>query len=158
MITIENNDNDIMIENDVNQPYVKKIILNKSITIKAQTNTSFDINTVFKFTDNNDFAFVEGVIVDAKDYYVVGEVYSLDRQNNKLSLLIGNNSNVAYTIPAGTHIANIYILAKNFSGNVIYNNGNIAVIDYNNYYKVSDTTLTEFPDGKKAITINLDKE
>ena len=30
MITIENNDNDIMIENDVNQPYVKKIILNKS--------------------------------------------------------------------------------------------------------------------------------
>ena len=33
MITIENNDNDIMIENDVNQPYVKKIILNKSITI-----------------------------------------------------------------------------------------------------------------------------
>lgn len=158
MITIENNDKDITIENDKNQPYVKKIILNKDITIKAQTNTSFDINATFNFSDNNDFAFVEGVIVDAKDYYVVGEVYSLDRQNNKLSLLIGNNSNKAYTISAGTHIGNIYITSKNLTGNVIYDNGNLAVIDYNNFYKVDNTTLTEYPDGKKAITINLDKE
>lgn len=158
MITIENKDNDITIENDKNQPYVKKIILNKDITIKAQTNTSFDINATFNFSDNNDFAFVEGVIVDAKDYYVVGEVYSLDRQNNKLSLLIGNNSNKAYTISAGTHIGNIYITSKNLTGNVIYDNGNLAVIDYNNFYKVTDTTLTEYPDGKQAITINLDKE
>ena len=86
MITIENNDKDITIENDKNQPYVKKIILNKDLTIKAQTNTSFNINTIFTFSDNNDFAFVEGVIVEANDYYIVGEVYSLDRENNKLSL------------------------------------------------------------------------
>ena len=32
MITIENNDKDITIENDKNQPYVKKIILNKDLT------------------------------------------------------------------------------------------------------------------------------